>query len=227
MTIPTTYILIISGTHVTGKDTIATSLAHTYHCPFLEGEYSYCAAWSIARARAKHGYDTLSVFGQTWLRKMRRVGLHTPSRSSSSSSSSPPRSPSYSPPLSPLSEASTSTNLHPEKEERGGRISAIISSPAMRQPHREAIRAVMETYAVGVIFVVLQIERETLMGRTVGAENVDLERRILEEKTEDIRLPGVEEVGVGPGGGTIVVDALLDVDSVCWVVRGGVAGVVS
>ncbi|PYI08446.1 hypothetical protein BO78DRAFT_395594 [Aspergillus sclerotiicarbonarius CBS 121057] len=205
------HILIISGTHVTGKDTIATSLAHTYNSPFLEGEYCYNAAWSIARARQKHGYDVASVFGQTWLRKMNRIGLPLPL--------STPPTPSHTPPSSPSSSSTASSSY----TGRGGGISAVVSCAAMRKPHRDAIRSVMATQSVGVIFVVLQIEPETLLGRTVGAENRELEMRILQEKTEDIRLPGVEEAG--PGRETIVVDALMDVDSVCWFVRGRVAEV--
>ena len=88
----------------------------------------------------------------------------------------------------------------------------------MRKPSRDAIRAVMRAHSVGVIFVVLQIEPETLMGRTVGAENRELELRILKEKTEDIRVPGEEEAARD----TIVVDALMDVDSVCWTIQGRV-----
>ncbi|PWY79644.1 hypothetical protein BO70DRAFT_397128 [Aspergillus heteromorphus CBS 117.55] len=241
---PTSYIIIISGTHVTGKDTIATSLSQALHCPYLKGEYSFNSASSIARSREKHGYDRFTVFGQTWLRKMNRGGLwdayantntntitsnfssrsrggssSASSAGSASNSSSASDSDSDSGPVpipTPSIPSSVSSSASANPRPKNSSIKAIITAGAMRKPSRDAIRAIMlaQPEAVGVIFVVLQIGRETLVGRTVGAENPELEMRIIEEKVEDIRVPLAEEQD------TLVVDALQDVDSLGDEIRG-------
>ncbi|PYH96122.1 hypothetical protein BO71DRAFT_397366 [Aspergillus ellipticus CBS 707.79] len=209
---PTSYIIIISGTHVTGKDTLVSSLSTTFHCPALKGEYCYSSAWAIARSREKHGYDRDTIFGQTWLRKMNRIGLLAAMDSHSSSSAS-----------SASSSGSDSGDGDGDGDcDSEGGILAVVSCFAMRKPSRDAIREIMlaQEEPVGVIFVVLQIERETLVGRTLGAENQELALRILEEKVEDIRVPVLEEEP-----DTLVVDGTLDVDSLAVQIGGLVRGI--
>lgn len=172
---PSSYIVVISGTHVTGKDTIAASLSTLLDSPYFKGEYHQHSAWSIASSREKRGYDRSTVFGRTWFMKMKRLGL--------------------------LSDEANSIGM------LENRCVAVVTCFALRKQGRDAIRDVMLARSIRVIFVVLQIARETLMGRTVGAENPELAMKILEEKAEDIRMPLEEEKDV------LVVDATQDVDS--------------
>jgi gluconate kinase len=183
--------VIICGTHVTGKETIATALSTSLKCPLLKGELAQSSAAAIARSRGKRGYDSSTVFGQAWFLKMQRVRLmydvaagdNNHSRSSGSDS-----------------------KRHTEEESRP-RCIAFVTCLALRKHGRDAIRDIMLTKSIRVIFVVLQITRDTLVGRTVGAENHELEMKILREKAEDLTLPLEEETDV------LVVDSMQDIDS--------------
>jgi len=83
---------------------------------------------------------------------------------------------------------------------------ALVTHFALRKPARDAIRDVMLEKEVRVIFVILQITKDTLSGRTLGAENPELAEKIMEEKREDLREPE-EETDV------LVVDSMQDVDA--------------
>lgn len=96
-------------------------------------------------------------------------------------------------------------NQDPKKTGTG--CLALVTCFALRKPARDAIRDVMLAKSVRVIFVILQITRDTLSGRTLGAENPELAARIMEEKAEDLREPLEEEKDV------LVVDSMQDVDA--------------
>jgi gluconate kinase len=78
---------------------------------------------------------------------------------------------------------------------------------ALRKPGRDAIKDIMLAQSVRVIFVILQFTKDTLSGRTLGAENPKLAEKIMEEKVEDLRVSLEEEKDV------LVVDSMQDVDA--------------
>lgn len=177
------YIVVLSGTHVTGKETIAVSLSKFLNCPWLKGEFIHTSALVVARSQEKRGQDPSEVYGRTWFTKMqRKFGL-----------------------LSDDTESNGSKAL----DSRAANIGciALVTIFALRKPGRDAIREVMLAKSVRVIFVVLQITKDTLSGRTLGAEEPDLAERIMESKREDIKMPDVEENDV------LVVDSMQDVDA--------------
>lgn len=70
--------------------------------------------------------------------------------------------------------------------------------------------------SVKPIFVVLDITEETLSGRTLGAEEPKLARRIMGEKLADIQKPMVEEKDV------VLVNSMYDVDQVFTLIMEGI-----
>jgi gluconate kinase len=95
-------------------------------------------------------------------------------------------------------------NQDPKKRVTG--CLALVMCFALRKPARDAIRDVMVAKSVWEIFVILQITRDTLSGRTLGAENPELAARVMEEKAEDLRKL-LEEKDV------LVVDSMQDVNA--------------
>ena len=95
-------------------------------------------------------------------------------------------------------------NQNPKKRETG--CLALVTCFALRKLARDAIRDVMVAKSVRGIFVILQITRDTLSGRTLGAENPELATRIMGEKAEDSR-KSLEEKDV------LVVDSMQDVNA--------------
>lgn len=182
---PSHYIVIISGTHVTGKDTVAASLSTTLHCPLLKGEFAHTSALTTARSQEKRGYDYSTVYRRIWFRKMQKVGLMSQKAELEGGGEPNVKQP-------------RNTDL---------RCTGIVTIYALRKRGRDAIRDVMLEKSVRVIFVVLQITTDTLVGRTLGAEEPELAKRILGEKAEDLREPSEEERDV------LVVDSMQDVDT--------------
>jgi gluconate kinase len=90
---------------------------------------------------------------------------------------------------------------------------ALVTCFALRKLGRDAIRDVILTKWVRVIFVILQITRDTLSGRTLGAENPELAEEIMEEKAEDLREPLKEEKDI------LVVESMQDVDALTLVIK--------
>lgn len=196
---PSSYVVLLSGTHVTGKETIAASLATALHCPFLKSDL---AKGFVIRAN-KHGSDDPSVvFGQTWLAKMQRaVPVYAVA---------PPRD----------GVATEFWNPHPHHEGAGPLCTAVISCGPLRRHNKDAIRSVLLARGVRAVFVVLQITRDTLEGRTLGAEEPELAKRIFASKAEDARAVEEGERDV------LAVDSLRDVDSSTEEILGLVRGLV-
>ena len=181
---PSSYVVLLSGTHVTGKETLAVSLSKALSCPWIKAEMAHNAATLGSRSQAKRGYDYGKVFGRIWFSKLRRVGF-----------------------LTDCNESDGESKVEaPRKLETEG-CTAVVSLPHMRKPAREAIRGVMLAHSVRPIFVIMHITKETLSGRTLGAEEPELAERIMEQKIADIQEPLEEEKDV------ILIDSLRDVDS--------------
>jgi gluconate kinase len=184
------YIVILSGTHVTGKDSVAISLSRSLDCPWLKGEYAANTANVISRSQEKRGYDLGTVYGKTWFKKMQRLGLMSDGSESDGGGDS-----------------DNEDRRSKKNQKKPTGCLALVTHFALRKPSRDAIRDVMLGMEVRVIFVILQITTDTLSGRTLGAENPELAERIMEEKAEDLREPEQEERD------TLVVDSMQDVDA--------------
>ena len=140
------------------------------------------SAFFGARSQAKKGYNYSEVFGRIWLSKLRRIGFLTDGYESNGGSEVCPR-------------------------KLGTDCTALISCYAMRKPARDAIRNVMLAHSIKPIFVIMHITKETLSGRTLGAEEPGLAERIMGEKIADIQEPLQEESDV------ILIDSMRDVDA--------------
>lgn len=196
------YIVILSGTHVTGKETIALSLASALGVSWLRGENAGNTAWSFARAHENRGATTSQAqekYGETWFSRMQRIGLLSDAQVGGER------------PVSPSAES---------KRIEGGCL-AVCTNYALRTMYRNGMRDAMAKRGVRTIFVILQISKDTLCGRTLGAEEPELAKRIMKEKTDDLEEPGEEERDC------LVVDSLMPVDSLTahveWLVRAQVA----
>ena len=86
----------------------------------------------------------------------------------------------------------------------------------MRKLARDAIRDVMLAHSIKTIFVIMHITKETLSGRTLGAEEPELAERIMGEKIADIQEPLEEEKDV------ILIDSMLDVDASFFEIKEGI-----
>lgn len=180
---PSSYVVLLSGTHVTGKETLAVSLSRSLSCPWLKAEMAHTLSKFGARSQAKKGYNYSEVFGRIWLSKLRRLGF-----------------------LSDGNESDGGSDVNAPRK-LGMDCTAVISCYAMRKPSRDAIREVMLAHSIKPIFVIMQITKETLSGRTLGAEEPDLAERIMEEKIADIQEPLEEEEDI------IMIDSMRDVDT--------------
>ena len=180
------YVIILSGTHVTGKETIAINLSQSLNTPWLKGEPVSNSANLAARSNAKHAHSDSSyaaVYGRTWLMRMRMMGLELPT--------SVPQSP----------------NHGTISGDKNGKCLALVTNYHLRKPARDGVRESLLAEGVRAIFVILQITPGVLSGRTLGAEEPELAERIMKEKVEDLREPSEEETDV------LVVDSMQDVDT--------------
>ncbi|KUJ23688.1 uncharacterized protein LY89DRAFT_679029 [Mollisia scopiformis] len=184
------YVVLLSGTHVTGKETLAVSLSNSLGCPWLKAEMVHNSATFGARSQAKRGLNYGEVFGRIWYSKLRRIGFLSDGYESDGEGEV---------------EAPGKTTTAPRR--LGAECTALISCYAMRKPARDAIRDVMMAHSIRSIFVILNITKETLSGRTLGAEEPELAERIMGEKIEDIQEPLEEEKDI------ILVDSTRDVDA--------------
>lgn len=177
------YVVLLSGTHVTGKETLAVSLSTALSCPWLKAEMAHSSASFGARNQAEKGYDYGDVFGRIWLSKLRRLGfLSDGNESDGSSDTEFPRA-------------------------SGTNCAAIVTCYAMRKPARDAMRQSMLAQSVRPIFVIMDITEQTLLGRTLGAEEPQLAVRIMEEKKAAIEQPSREEKDI------VLIDSTQDIDT--------------
>ncbi|KAK0702270.1 hypothetical protein B0H67DRAFT_394370 [Lasiosphaeris hirsuta] len=174
---PTSYAILLSGTHVTGKETLAVSLSAALGCPRLKAEMAHNSATLGARSQAKKGYDYGEVFGD---------------------------------------KAGNKSNVASPNDSRPN-YKAVITCYSMRKPARDAIRHAMLKRSIQPLFVVMHITKDTLSGRTLGAEEPELVEKIMREKIKDIVEPLVEEKDV------ILVDSLRDVDALFREIEEGIS----
>jgi gluconate kinase len=178
------YIVLLSGSHVIGKEILAKSLSEHLNCPWISADMAHGAANFGARSQARKGYDYSKVFGRIWLSKLRRIGF-----------------------LSDGSESEGESKAKvPRKLGQEG-CTAILSVFHMRKPGRDAIRDAMLEHSIRPIFVIMHITQETLSGRTLGAEEPELAERIMAQKRADIQEPHEDERDV------ILVDSMRDLDT--------------
>lgn len=192
------YAVLLSGTHVTGKETLAVSLANALGCSWIKAEMAHNAATFGARSQAKRGFDYGKVFGRIWSSKLQRLGFPA-SRNQPDSGTEPV----------PGRDAPAVTQQH--------QCAAVISLYHMRKPARDAIRDAMLAQSIKPVFVILHITEETLSGRTLGAEEPRLAEKIMAHKVADIQEPLGEERDV------ILVDSLQDVDALFPEIMEGIA----
>jgi gluconate kinase len=190
------YVVLLSGTHVTGKETLAVSLSKSLGCPWLKAEHIHASASFGARSQEKKGYNYGGVFGRIWFSKLRRLGFLADGNESDGEL-----------------EVDTCRKLRTAPRKPGSNCTALISCFAMRKPARDAIRDVMLAHDIRAIFTILHITEETLFGRTLGAEEPELAERIMGEKIADIQKPFQEERDV------ILIDSMKDVDALFSEIR--------
>lgn len=188
------YAVLLSGTHVTGKETLAVSLANALGCSWIKAEMAHNAATFGARSQAKRGFDYGKVFGRIWSSKLQRLGF-----------------------LASRNEPDAVSEPDGTTEQQQQKCAAVISLYHMRKPARDAIRDAMLAQSVKPVFVILHITEETLSGRTLGAEEPQLAERIMAHKVADIQEPLGEEKDV------ILVDSLRDVDALFPEIMEGVS----
>lgn len=76
MSAPTNqYVVLLSGTHVTGKETLALTLSPSLGCSWIKAEMAHAAADFGACSQEKKGYDYSEVFGRIWVAKLQRLGF--------------------------------------------------------------------------------------------------------------------------------------------------------
>jgi gluconate kinase len=133
------------------------------------------------------------VFGRIWFSKLLRLGLLSDGNESDGEG-----------------EVESPRKSAPRK----AGCMAVISCYAMRKPARDAIRNVMLANGIRSIFTIMHITKETLSGRTLGAEEPELAERIMGEKIADIQEPLQEERDV------LLIDSLKDLDDMFLQVMG-------
>jgi gluconate kinase len=178
------YVVLLSGTHVTGKETLAISLSKALHCPWIKAEMAYSAARLGSNSQAKRGYDYGKVFGRIWFTKLRRLGFLTDGNESDGESKV----------------------KAPRKMGTEG-CTAVMTLLHMRKPARDAIQNVMLANSIRPIFVIMHITKETLSRRTLGAEEPELAKRIMETKIADIQEPLEDEKNI------ILIDSMRDINT--------------
>ncbi|KAI7783169.1 hypothetical protein LA080_012465 [Diaporthe eres] len=199
------YAVLLSGTHVTGKETLAVSLANALGCSWIKAEMAHNAATFGARSQAKRGFDYGKVFGRIWSSKLQRLGFLA-SRNEPDAVSEPD--------TEALERGEPDGTTQQQQQQK---CAAVISLYHMRKPARDAIRDAMLAQSVKPVFVILHITEETLSGRTLGAEEPQLAERIMAHKVADIQEPLGEEKDV------ILVDSLRDVDALFPEIMEGVS----
>jgi gluconate kinase len=130
------------------------------------------------------GYDYSKVFGRIWFSKLQRLGFLTDSNESDGES-----------------------KVEARRKLGTEGCAAVISLYHMRKPARDAIQDVILANSIRPIFVIMHITKETLSGRTLGAEEPGLAERIMEQKIADIQEPLEEEKDV------ILIDSMRDVNT--------------
>lgn len=202
------YAVLLSGTHVIGKETLAVSLANALGCSWIKAEMAHNAATFGARSQAKRGFDYGKVFGRIWSSKLQRLGFPA-------SSNEPDAGDEPGPGDEALGRGVPGGTTQQQQQQQ--KCAAVISLYHMRKPARDAIRDAMLAQSVKPVFVILHITEETLSGRTLGAEEPRLAERIMAHKVADIQEPLGEERDV------ILVDSLRDVDALFPEIMEGVA----
>lgn len=202
------YAVLLSGTHVTGKETLAVSLANALGCPWIKAEMAHNAATFGARSQAKRGFDYGKVFGRIWSSKLQRLGFQA-GRNEPGDGDEP------GPGGEALGRGVPGGTTQQQQQQQ--KCAAVISLYHMRKPARDAIRDAMLAQSVKPVFVILHITEETLSGRTLGAEEPRLAERIMAHKVADIQEPLGEERDV------ILVDSLRDVDALFPEIMEGIA----
>jgi gluconate kinase len=76
-----------------------------------------------------------------------------------------------------------------------------------KRPSRSLYQKPLAAHGSRPIFVIMHITKETLSGRTLGAEEPELAERIMEQKIADIQEPLEEEKDV------ILIDSMRDVNT--------------
>jgi len=137
----------------------------------------------------EEGFRLRRLLGKIWFSKLRRMGFLSDGNESDGESDAPFR------------------KLNPAPRKMGADCTAIITCYAMRKPARDAIRNVMLAHSIRTIFVIMQIMKETLCGRTLGAEEPELAEMVMDSKISDIEEPQKEESDV------IVIDSMQDVEA--------------
>ncbi|KAM7205970.1 putative thermosensitive gluconokinase [Rhypophila sp. PSN 637] len=196
------YVILLSGTHVTGKETIAFSLAQSLQCQWIKGEAAHAAANFGARAQASRraGYDYHDVFQRIWLAKMLRLGLDIPSLSTVHADRAgdgmiAAETANQTQEIEASAGGSRADTGHQDHKPKGkGKCLAVITIYATRYPARKAVRSVLAKHFVKPIFAILQITKQTLSGRTLGAEEAELAKQIMREKERDIEPPEESEL---------------------------------
>ncbi|KAK1760005.1 hypothetical protein QBC47DRAFT_316947 [Echria macrotheca] len=196
---PMVYVVLLSGTHVTGKETLAVSLSKSLGCPWVKGEMVHSSSDRGASSQSKKGFDYSQVFGRIWLDKLHRVGFRADLRRPATPDGDPKQA--------------GSSEQQEAKPEQGPHCAAVISCYAMRRHARDAVRAAMRTLSIRSVFVIMQITEQTLSGRTLGAEEPELAARIMGEKVAHIELPQEDEEDI------ILIDSMQDVDAMFVEIR--------
>jgi len=190
------YVVVLSGTHVTGKETLAVHLAKHLGCPWIKAEMVHNAAGISAESQSKRGYNYGDVFGRIWFSKMRRLGFLSEGYESEG-------------------ESSDTSDTAPRRT--GKDCTAVITMYAMRRPARDALRAALAKHRTRPIIVRMNITSETLAGRTLGAEEPGLASHIMAVKVADLEKPDlVEETDV------IELDSTKDVDKIFEEIKDGI-----
>ncbi|KAF2669889.1 hypothetical protein BT63DRAFT_478125 [Microthyrium microscopicum] len=208
------YVVLLSGTHVTGKETLAISLSQALQCPYIEADMVQAATTIASRSQASRGYDYSKTFGRIWFSKLRRLGFLSDGNESDGESG-------IDAPRTYIPRTNVPKVYAPRKVGMGmgGGLegcTAVLTVSHMRRPAREAIQEVMLGNGIRPIFVIMGISKETLSGRTLGAEEPELARRIMEQKMMDIEEPEGEERDV------LLIDSMRDVTGLFGVIMDGI-----
>jgi len=179
---PSPFVVLLCGTYVTGKETLAFTLAEHYGCPKIKAGMSQFSAYSGARTQSRSGrYDYTQVFCRIWWAKLQQLGFP------------------------------------PDEKDVKGPCRAVLSCLATRRQDRDAIREAMRAQSLKPIFIILNITKETLSGRTLGVEHpedVEFANLKLEEKARFLELPGEDETDVA------LVDSMLEMDVLAGEIKG-------
>lgn len=177
------------------------SLSKSMNCPWLKAEMCHNSATFGARSQARKGFNYGEVFGRIWFSKLCRIGFLADGNESGGESE-------VDVPSRKLSSAPRKT---------GANCTALITCYSMRKLARDAIRDVMLAHSIRTIFMIMQITKETLSGRTLGAEEPELAEKIMESEISDIEEPLEEKKDV------IVIDNMQEVDAMFMEIKDGIS----